>query len=118
MSSPLQALVKILFHLLDELPVINLPLQQGQEKAMINVVEVTGDIDIDQPPGSRPNFADFIQRCMTGASGSEAVRGFREDRLVNSFQQQPGDFLRQLIVSRLNPQWPSFAIGLVEIGSP
>jgi hypothetical protein len=91
-------------HAVDDARIINLLGQCLHQPPMIDGLNETGDIDIDQPLASMPGAPDLRERGMAGASWAQSMRVTGEHRRRDAFQEQTCDVLHARVVASRKAQ--------------
>lgn len=66
--------------------VVDLPVEQVDQDAVVDIVEEPDDIDVHQPFHTSPGVLDGLKGGVAGSATPEAMRARREHRLVYAFQ--------------------------------
>jgi hypothetical protein len=88
--------------------VVDLLSEDRHHDRMINIVETSFDITLDEPGCTCPAYEDVTQGCVASPFRSEAVGRGGELWLVVCFQKGAYDFLQQFI----GPRWDAERAGL------
>ena len=86
-----------------------------QQDPVVDVVEASFDVSLDEPFRTCPYVMDFGKGCLTAFVASEAVRVSAELGLEVCFQDGSHDFLQQFIGPRGDAQRACLAVGLWDV---